>query len=143
MNALQLLLDFGLLLLIWIVQLIIYPSFTFMDEAGFQRWHPPYTQVISYFVVPLMLAQVALYSYLLIQEFRWLLLIQLILIGVAWANTFLVAVPLHNTLGSNTITLPYRTQLVRINRWRTAAWTLVFLLTVWQFFRQYLKSSNF
>lgn len=143
MTLLQVLLDFGLVLLIWLVQLVIYPCFTFMDEAGFQQWHPTYTRLISYFVVPLMLGQAALYGFLLVQEFRWVLLLQALLIALVWANTFLVAVPLHDAVTTVQDSLPFRNQLLRVNWWRTAAWSLVFLLTLGQFFKLLPRPSNF
>ena len=134
MNVLQLLIDFGLFLLIWIVQLIIYPSFTYMEEANFQQWHPPYTQAVSYFVMPLMLGQVALLAYLIWNDFDWIYIIQAILVGLVWANTFFVAVPLHNEMLELSSTMDLRTKLVQINWWRTGMWTIVFLLSVYKFF---------
>ena len=134
MNLLQLLIDFGLFLLIWIVQLIIYPSFTYMEEANFQQWHPRYTQAVSYFVMPLMLGQVGLLAYLIWNDFDWIYVIQAILVGLVWANTFFVAVPLHNEMLELTATLEIRAKLVKINWWRTGMWTIVFLLSVYKFF---------
>ena len=55
------LVDFGLFILIWLTQLVIYPSFTYFREQDLTRWHRKYTRAISYIVMPLMLGQVGLH----------------------------------------------------------------------------------
>jgi len=35
----RLLFDFGLLVLIWLVQLVIYPSFLYYEQDNLKRWH--------------------------------------------------------------------------------------------------------
>ena len=49
--------DFAMFVLIWFVQLIAYPVFTYVSEEDFQDWHQKYCLRISYFVLPLMTAQ--------------------------------------------------------------------------------------
>ncbi|MFT7429007.1 MAG: hypothetical protein ACI9IZ_001504, partial [Nonlabens sp.] len=39
LDLLQLLVDFGLVVLIWIVQLIIYPSFLYYGSKTLNKWH--------------------------------------------------------------------------------------------------------
>jgi len=55
--------DFGMLVLIWLVQLIIYPSFEFTDKDAFLGWHEKYTGLITVVVLPLMLGQLGLTLY--------------------------------------------------------------------------------
>ena len=59
----RLCIDFGLFILIWMVQLIVYPSFRCIDANLFSQWHDKYTGLISVFVVPLMFTQVGLVLY--------------------------------------------------------------------------------
>ena len=53
----RLLFDIGLLVFIWLVQLIIYPSFLFYERNNLKRWHVNYTKKITYVVLPLMVGQ--------------------------------------------------------------------------------------
>lgn len=124
------LVDFGLVILIWMTQLVVYPSFTYFAEQDLVSWHQKYTGMISVIVMPLMLAQVVLHGYNLWGEFNWLELIICLLIAGAWAHTFLIAVPLHNKIGSEQHVLVAADQLVRVNWVRTFIWSAVFVLTM-------------
>lgn len=120
--------DAGLFVLIWIVQLIIYPSFGKIDQSAFIEWHRSYTMNITLVVAPLMFAQLGLSIYELWvtpTAFSW---IRILMIGAVWVLTFFLAVPVHNSLDieGNTPTLVQ--DLVRANWPRTAIWTLIFLL---------------
>ena len=50
----RLLIDFGFVVLIWAVQLVIYPSFGFYAKANLFEWHKSYTARVTYIVLPLM-----------------------------------------------------------------------------------------
>ena len=52
--------SFGLVVLIWLVQVIIYPAFAEIEPDRFAPWHAGYTRAVTWIVAPLMLAQVAL-----------------------------------------------------------------------------------
>ena len=54
--------DFGLVVLIWLVQLIIYPSFSYTAKDELQTWHQRYVARITVVVGPLMLLQVLIVS---------------------------------------------------------------------------------
>ena len=97
----KLLIDFGLVILIWMTQLVVYPSFTYYDPDDLVRWHEKYTTAISILVMPLMLGQIAIHGYSMISGFSWLSLIAFVLVILTWVNTFFFAVPLHNLIGSN------------------------------------------
>jgi len=115
----------ALAVVLWSVQLVIYPAFTFIDPNHFERWHYRYTGAITWIVAPLMLAQFSGVAGRLILLGRpnviwW---VELSCTLIAWTVTFLVSVPLHNRLQRerNEATM---NSLVRTNWWRTAAWTL-------------------
>ncbi|MEL7161763.1 MAG: hypothetical protein AAFN92_13465, partial [Bacteroidota bacterium] len=78
--GLRLAVDTAALVLIWLVQLVIYPAFLYYAEADFRGWHPVYTQRVTYVVLPVMLAQLALYAYLTLTVGTW----------DVWANGLLV-----------------------------------------------------
>jgi hypothetical protein len=120
--------DFGILILIWLVQLIIYPSFTYMNERKFSTWHKKYTLLISFFVIPLMLGQGIILLGQFIFNFSYLTIFSIALVAVAWISTLLQAIPLHNEMEKSVESELYRKQLIKINWLRTFAWTLVFIL---------------
>ena len=124
------LVDFGLVILIWMTQLIVYPSFTYYSESELVTWHSKYTTAISLIVMPLMLGQVVLHGLGLLNDFSWLRLVAAVLIALAWVNTFFYAVPLHNKISANVDVLNAADQLVKINWYRTALWTLIFLISL-------------
>lgn len=129
--------DFGLLILIWLVQLIIYPSFTFMEKANLIAWHPKYTAMISIVVMPLMLFQLASTFYLTYSTFNYILLAQCVLIVLLWAATFFQAVPLHNQIDSGIEIKKAADKLVQANWKRTIMWTLIVILNFLQRFTTY------
>jgi hypothetical protein len=127
---LQLIVDSGLLILIWLVQIIIYPSFHSIDTKDFKSWHIRYTKRISTIVVPLMLLQAGLeLYYTLFEAPRWW---RALLIAAVFLSTFILSVPCHKRLqdtGKNTSVIR---RLVQTNWIRTLLWTLLFMETLWQ-----------
>ncbi|MEM9325285.1 MAG: hypothetical protein AAGA85_06505 [Bacteroidota bacterium] len=119
--------DFGLVVLIWMVQLVVYPSFQYYDKASLLKWHGPYTQNITYIVMPLMLGQLVLHGMKLVTDFNIFRLIIFILVLGTWATTFFYAVPLHGKIGSGIDVTESVQSLIRSNWIRTALWTLIFL----------------
>ena len=131
----KLLIDFGLVILIWMTQLVVYPSFTHFQVSDLVSWHQKYTTAVSIIVMPLMIGQVALHTYVISQSFNWLKLVVAILIGLAWVNTFFFAVPLHNKIGVGEEVLQSAKDLVQTNWYRTALWSVVFLLGIIDYLR--------
>ncbi len=128
LTSLQLIVDSGLLILIWLVQLIIYPSFRYTEEKAFIAWHGRYTALISLIVTPLMLLQAGVETAcFLAQDIRWQ---RILIILVIWLATFGLSVPCHSRLhgaGKNLIVIQ---RLVTTNWIRTLCWSLLFLETV-------------
>ena len=122
--------DFGLVVLIWMTQLVVYPSFTYFSENDLVSWHTRYTTAVSIVVMPLMMSQVALHGLGLVQDFAWIKVGAAVLIGLAWVNTFFYAVPLHNQIAAQQDVALASKGLVSVNWIRTVLWSLVFLLTV-------------
>lgn len=126
--VLQIMVDSGLLVLIWTVQLITYPCLQYIEGKQFICWHKRYSGWISVIIIPLMLVQVGVeIVHYLQQDIRWY---RLVPIGLIWVSTLSLSAPCHNRLhcdGKNSITLE---RLVKTNWVRTALWTLLFLETV-------------
>ncbi len=112
---------FALTGLIWLIQLVHYPSFEFVD-GSFLEFHRFHSQRISWIVIPLMLAELGSAVVLAAhhpQRYCWNLL-GVILI---WLSTFFWSVPLHNQL-SQQKDLLLLSQLVWSNWPRTFLWSL-------------------
>jgi hypothetical protein len=60
LNELRQLIDFGLVVLLWLVQWIIYPSFLQVAPERLVDWHANYTQRMGYIVAPMMFGQLGL-----------------------------------------------------------------------------------
>ncbi|WP_188461988.1 hypothetical protein [Marivirga lumbricoides] len=128
-QLIKLLSDFGLLILIWIIQTIVYPSFSYYSSSELLIWHEKYTHLITFIVLPLMATQLFSSCYLTYHEFNWVNSIQLILILIIWFSTFLQAVPLHNQIAVGKDLSENIIKLVQVNWLRTILWSIVFLLS--------------
>jgi len=122
----QLLVDFGLMVLIWIVQLIIYPSFKHYQKQNLVSWHHIYSSRITVIVLPLMAVQFMMSLYALYFNFSWVSSLIMLLVLILWSTTFLQAVPLHYKITSGHFVGNTITKLIRVNWLRTVLWTLVF-----------------
>lgn len=125
---LRLMIDFALVILILLVQLVIYPAFCQMSASNLKRWHPIYTQRITVVVLPLMLSQLVLMSYMVWKDFTYPNLASFLIVTALWALTFLQAVPLHQKIEQDEDPLSAAHELVSANRIRTFLWIVVFLL---------------
>ncbi|WP_435017192.1 hypothetical protein TA3x_004787 [Tundrisphaera sp. TA3] len=119
--------SFGLVVLIWLVQIIIYPSFAEVAPDRFRAHHAAYTRAISWFVIPLMFGQVFLIGRGLVDRpDRWGILAAALVVA-AWVSIFVLSVPLHGKLQEAGYDADLIRRLVATNWPRTVAWTLAFL----------------
>ena len=118
--------------LIWTVQLVHYPSFHFFEKADFETHMTSHKFRISLIVVPLMLMELITSAILGFYADSLIFLHQVgfVIVVAIWLITFLVQVPLHNSISSG-----YRedsvTKLVRTNSVRTVLWSLKSLLGIY------------
>ena len=117
----------GLLTLIWVVQIIIYPGMHAWVNDKFADLHRDYTRRISVIVGPLMLAQavLALRQVIIVPEL--ISVMQAILIASVWSVTTFISVPLHRRLSSG-YDARVINRLINTNWLRTLGWSLVSLL---------------
>jgi hypothetical protein len=125
---LRLLIDFGLMILVQLVQWIIYPSLARMQRETLSKWHHIYAQRITIWVLPLMFGQAAIIAYQSVDQFSWLHIISLSLVVYCFLVTFLKAVPLHAQINEQSQDEETFQDLLKWNLHRTLCWTLVFLL---------------
>lgn len=121
------LVSFGLVVLIWLVQVIIYPTFAEIPPDRFARWHSGYTRGVTWIVAPLMFGQVILLIRLLVARPSWPACLAAGMVSLAWIATFAIAVPAHDRLQATGLDANTIHRLVATNWIRTAAWTLAFL----------------
>lgn len=120
---LQLIISACLTGLVWLIQLTHYPSFHYVNESKWTAFHSHHSKSISFIVMPLMLAELAMSIYWVWLTPKVYPLLCLGLVGIVWLNTFLQAVPLHAKLGDTKDESKIR-KLVKVNWIRTLAWTL-------------------
>lgn len=110
-------------LLLWVVQLAIYPLFGAVGREGFPSYHRLYAARISLVVGPLMPAEAVTAALLWLGGVRGTgFLVALGLLALAWISTLGVQVPLHRRLAAGYDERAGR-WLVRTNWVRTLAWT--------------------
>lgn len=120
----------GLLVLIWMVQLVVYPSFLYYSYEQLLDWHSRYVQRISIMVIPLMFGQTLVSVYQLYQEQSFYTIGTGILVIVTWVLTFSLFVPRHNAITNRAYTDKTLADLVALNWFRTIIWTLIFIWTL-------------
>ncbi len=114
---------------IWFVQVVHYPLFARVGQAGFRAYAASHANRTTVVVMPLMVAELLTAIALVIPLLRpgsvngmesW---IGLGLVGVLLVSTGLIQVPLHNALQQG-YTPELAARLVATNWVRTAAWSL-------------------
>ena len=119
---LSLLVDTVFLYLIWVIQLVIYPSFKYISDQNFSKWHKNYCNIIGIFVIPLMLFQL-IESVILVIDFRSVLNFAVVII--TWALTFTVFVQIHKKLSNEGNKKDIINTLLRLNWLRVFLWSLL------------------
>jgi hypothetical protein len=128
MTQLAFMLHFGLTLfmtgVIWIVQLVHYPSFRYISAQSFAEFSAFHQQMITWVVGPAMVFELITGIYLLTTPLLSpLVVINLLLILAIWASTFFLSVPIHGKL-THAYDLPLIESLVLTNWPRTLLWSV-------------------
>ncbi|MEK9772411.1 MAG: hypothetical protein VW907_01795 [Opitutae bacterium] len=125
--------DFAIFILIWLVQVVVYPVFREIPPDRFARWHPHYCTKIGWFVLPLMLAQLLgtlSNCFFVGDDLSWA---KILCVLVALVVTFLISAPCHRRLIREGKTDHVVERLIRTNRWRTIAWTGTLIISWLQY----------
>ena len=126
-SPISLLVDAGLVVLIWTVQLIIYPSFLYYQRENIIAWHQKYSSRIAIIVVPLMVFQLL---YGLIISLYYPTINHFIYIGIViflWAFTFLGFAPLHFKISDGNVNHKLLITLIHRNWIRTLCWSFLLI----------------
>ena len=128
-----LLISWGLVVLIWIIQLVHYPSFHYIDPSKFAAFHKHHSSSITIIVMPLMLAELFISFFLAYKSgFAPIESTALAMVIGVWLSTFLIQIPLHDQLSDgNDPTIV--TKLVNTNWIRTILWSCKAILLTWGF----------
>jgi len=124
------LVDLGLVILTWLVQLVIYPGFEFYSSINLQKWHSIYTKRITIIVLPLMFAQLIFHTLETVNDPNICNIVNEFLVISMWVITFIWAVPLHKQLDSKINLTKSITQLNLVHTFRTIGWTIIFIITL-------------
>ena len=120
------LVDFGMCVVLWLVQLVIYPSFLRLKSSELIAWHKAYTFRVSFVILPLMFGQLALSILSIVGDASALEWTAFAFVLVCWILTFFVSVPLHRKIEQNDITRETRQKLITTNWPRTILWSVIF-----------------
>lgn len=130
LTPLFLIVNSGLAVLIWMVQLIVYPSFLFYNKENLVHWHNVYTKRIAVIVVPLMLIQLVISILNTIVSFSIINLTIGLLVLFLWVFTFKSFAPVQFKISENRFQQTQLQQLVNKNWIRTIIWSLILGLSL-------------
>ena len=120
--------------LIWFVQVVHYPLFARVGAAGFPAFEREHSDLTTWVVAPLMLAELGSALWLALRPPAgvppvWLW-VGALLCGVVWLATAFLSVPQHGVLAGGFDERAWRL-LVNTNWVRTVAWSARGLLMLW------------
>ena len=119
---------------IWIVQIVHYPLFSLVGAESWPSYSGAHQFRITFVVGPAMALELATAVALLVARPAafplWAVVAGALLVGVIWASTAFVQVPLHNAL-SGAFDADAHARLVATNWVRTLAWTARAGLVLW------------
>lgn len=108
---------------IWIIQLIHYPAFLYVDSEKWLGFHQMHVNGITPLVAPLMVGELGLSIYWVYINLTALPIIHLAMVLALWGSTFLIQVPIHNQIEKRN-DRDLIEKLIRTNWIRTLLWTV-------------------
>jgi len=109
--------------LIWVMQLIHYPSFNYIEDFRFKRFSAFHQFFISILVMPLMLIELSVSSIYLYEEGSRFWLVQVLFLMLIWLVTGLISGPTHKKLLDHGKNEELIDRLIKTNWIRTIAWS--------------------
>jgi hypothetical protein len=125
--------DLSMFIIIWLVQLILYPAFLHIAEDKFRIWHKIYCKRISYLVLPLMLAQLfesLAACFFIGSHLEWM---KLGCVLSVWLFTFLISAPCHQKLTEFGKVEAEISTLISTNWYRTWIWSAILFISYIQY----------
>ena len=99
--------------LIWMVQLIVYPSFLFFSDNNLFTWHKSYTKAIALIVIPLMLGQLGIVIYQVFLAQNIYTLVSIVFVVFLWGITLLKFAPMHQQISKGNMQIQLLKTLVQ------------------------------
>ena len=125
---------FALTGVIWLIQIVHYPLFKFVGAERYREFHAAHMNWISFVVAPTMIVELICAGLIFVYPPKnsemWILILGAVLVGVIWASTFFLQVPLHEKLAQGFDSETHNA-LVQTNWIRTIAWSLRTALVLW------------
>ncbi len=127
--------SWGLFILIWLIQILHYPSFRYIDTAQFEDFHQHHTNMITLIVLPLMLCELVNVLWVTYKTgFSSIFLLLSAIVLLIWLTTFLVSVPLHDKM-SQFKNIEAIERLITTNWVRTILWTAKVVIVTFLFYK--------
>ena len=120
-------LDLAMLVFLWLVQIIIYPSFKKISRESILSWHKSYQTKVCFIMGPIMLLQIYGITIDLINSVSPMTVIRFILLTLSWLLTVMISVPLHKKIENNNDLERSIDKLIKTNAPRTFTWTAIYL----------------
>lgn len=127
--------SWGLFVLIWLIQIVHYPSFRYIDATQFDSFHNHHTNMITLIVLPLMLCELMNVLWVTYKtSFSSIFLLLSGIVFIIWLTTFLVSVPLHGQMVQfkNAAAIE---KLIATNWIRTIFWTVKVVIVTFLFYK--------
>jgi hypothetical protein len=134
METAALVVDTFLFSLAWVVQLVVYPGFRWVDTTTHPHWHRVYANRIVVLTLPSMLLQIGLHGYLVFVLSSPIAWATFILVAGTWIATFGRAIQLHQKIQELGPQASVLRSLLSVHAIRTTLWTVVFLLQLTEVF---------
>lgn len=119
--------DFAMLVFLWLVQVIIYPSFKRISRDSILSWHKSYQTKVCIIMGPIMLLQIYGITMDFINAMSPVSIIRFLLLLICWALTIFISVPLHKKIERNNDLENSMNKLIQTNVPRTITWTVIYL----------------
>ncbi|MBO6622212.1 MAG: hypothetical protein JJ892_13965 [Balneola sp.] len=117
--------------LIWYVQIVHYPSFRFLNEVNFAKFHKHHSVRTGIIVMPVMSIELATSGILAwIEGWTTVNAFGFYLVILIWLSTFFLSVPKHNALKHGKVD-SLIDGLVTTNWFRTVLWSIKSGLSFW------------
>lgn len=120
---------------IWIVQVVHYPLFAQVGAAGWAAYEAGHQTRITYVVLPAMVLELVTALWLVVDRPAafpvWAVWAGAAAVGMVWASTAFLQVPLHSALSAGAFDADAHARLVATNWIRTALWSVRAGLVLW------------
>ena len=123
--------NFGLVVLIWMVQILIYPSFLYYSDDIFIKAMRAHQRKMTLIVFPLMICELILSVYDVFNHRSPYSLVSLFLVILIWLSTIFIQMPIHERLLINKNHSEIY-NLIKTNWIRTFLWNIKILVLISQ-----------